>query len=356
MKNTFANIFLSPFMLSISSSDAASDSGFNISSVYLVTTILSLMLLFGYYIFVKNKNKWLYLMFSSVCVVNAGYFLLSVSKTLDMALWGNRISYLGSVFLPVSMLFVILDLCNINYKKLLPYILLAISGVMFLITATPGICGIYYKEATLEIIGGTSVLNKVYGPLHPLYMVYLGAYYASMVWILISSKKKAGNNKNILIIVVAVTVNLFVWLLEQLVEVDFEILSVSYIISELFLLSVFLMLEEQEKIRAAAVPAVDSQSAVTEEATEAETEKEEAKAEDGNSEFIRHFTSQLSTLTPTEKIIYGLYVSGKSTKEVLSELNITENTLKYHNKNIYSKLGVSSRKVLIETAKQIETE
>ena len=31
-------------------------------------------------------------------------------------------------------------------------------------------------------------------------------------------------------------------------------------------------------------------------------------------------------------------------------LDITENTLKYHNKNIYSKLGISSRKQLLRYA------
>ena len=34
----------------------------------------------------------------------------------------------------------------------------------------------------------------------------------------------------------------------------------------------------------------------------------------------------------------------------MEEMSIKENTLKYHNKNIYSKLGVSSRKQLIEIA------
>ena len=57
--------------------------------------------------------------------------------------------------------------------------------------------------------------------------------------------------------------------------------------------------------------------------------------------------------TQTEKLIYDLYINGKSTKEVLEEMNIKENTLKYHNKNIYSKLGVPSRKVLKEIAKVI---
>ena len=44
------------------------------------------------------------------------------------------------------------------------------------------------------------------------------------------------------------------------------------------------------------------------------------------------------------------YLEGKSTKEIMEEMSIKENTLKYHNKNIYSKLGVSSRKQLIEIA------
>lgn len=354
MKNIFANISVKEILLNISSTESAPEGGFNISSVYLVTTILSLMLLFGYYIFVKNKNKWLYLMFSSVCIVNAGYFIISVSKTLDMALWGNRLSYLGSVFLPLSMFFTIMNLCNINYKRRTPIILLALSGIVFLITATPGFSDIYYKAVTLEIINGVSTLDKTYGILHPLYMVYLAAYYCAMLYALYysSKKKKTESSKHILIIVVAVTVNLFVWFLEQLVAIDFEFLSVSYIISELFLLSIFLMIEETERNKNAAM-----QSTLTVNASSEASEEEAlsaAEKEDAETEALKHFASQLNTLTPTERVIYGLYVSGKSTKEVLSELNITENTLKYHNKNIYGKLGVPSRKVLIENAKLIE--
>ena len=66
------------------------------------------------------------------------------------------------------------------------------------------------------------------------------------------------------------------------------------------------------------------------------------------SEECEQFLSGIATLTPTEHTIYELYVSQKTTKEVLELLNIKENTLKFHNKNIYSKLGVSSRKQLLE--------
>lgn len=67
-------------------------------------------------------------------------------------------------------------------------------------------------------------------------------------------------------------------------------------------------------------------------------------------EFI---ISQLPNLTATERIIYNHYLDGKSTKEVMKEMSITENTLKFHNKNIYGKLSDSSRKQLIEYGKVI---
>lgn len=40
------------------------------------------------------------LVFTSIFVVNTGYFILSISKSLEMALWANRIAYLGSAMLP----------------------------------------------------------------------------------------------------------------------------------------------------------------------------------------------------------------------------------------------------------------
>jgi DNA-binding CsgD family transcriptional regulator len=38
----------------------------------------------------------------------------------------------------------------------------------------------------------------------------------------------------------------------------------------------------------------------------------------------------------------------------MSDLNIKENTLKFHNKNLYSKLGISSRKQLLSIAAQLK--
>ena len=73
-------------------------------------------------------------------------------------------------------------------------------------------------------------------------------------------------------------------------------------------------------------------------------------------EDYEFFLCNLKTLTPKEMRIYELYVEGKTTAEIAAITGIKENTMKYHNKNIYSKLGVSSRKQFLRFAalKQIQ--
>jgi len=66
-----------------------------------------------------------------------------------------------------------------------------------------------------------------------------------------------------------------------------------------------------------------------------------------------YFAEHLYLLTKTEKRVYDFYLEDKTTKEIMKAMDITENTLKYHNKNIYSKLGVSSRKQLKEIARHL---
>ena len=71
-------------------------------------------------------------------------------------------------------------------------------------------------------------------------------------------------------------------------------------------------------------------------------------------ELCNFISSQLSNLTTRERELYDCFIAGKSTNEILLELDIKENTLKFHRKNLYSKLGVTSRKQLVECAKAIE--
>lgn len=326
---------------------------FSLSVVYAACAVVSLILLCGYCLFERKKDGFFLLLLSSVLIVNSGYFSLSVSRSLEEALLANRISYIGSVLLPFSMLMSILDLTHIRRRKWMTILLLCISLAVFAIAATPGYCDIYYREATIAHVNGITVLRKVYGPWHSLYLFYLLGYFAVMVGVIGYSalKKKAASPMQAIVLALAVLVNICIWLIEQLVMLDLEFLSISYIISVLFLLSIHKVLHDREPdvpppvpeelppceapLQPAEVPAAPSPAPDT------------TAAED-------RCPPDFSALTMTERTICTAYLAGKSTREIMSELNITENTLKFHNKNLYGKLSVSSRRQLMERYGQSE--
>lgn len=71
-------------------------------------------------------------------------------------------------------------------------------------------------------------------------------------------------------------------------------------------------------------------------------------------EQIKNFINGLKSLTPMEKAIYDAYIARVTTKEIMANFNIKESTLKYHNRNLYGKLNVSTRKELLELHKYIK--
>ena len=333
----------------LSGCSMAGDKTSNLSMIYGTAAVLSLLVLVGYLCAVRKKDGLFVLLFSSVLVVNIGYYALSVSRTLDQALWANRVAYLGSVFLPACMLLIILNATNISYPKGLPVLLAGIGAVVLLIAASPGVLTVYYKEVSLVTVNGVSALQKVYGPLHFLYGVYLLAYFAAMVAVIVYAavKKKTRSTGHVVILAIAVFVNLGVWFIEQLVRLDFEVLSVSYIISELFLLGLHLVVSEQQKLRGLVQEA-------NLRAAELEAIMETSNLDSAGCR-AQH-PANTKGLTPTEKAIFDAYLQYMTTKEIMALLNIKENTLKYHNRNLYQKLGVSSRRELQEVYSPLDTD
>ena len=142
-------LIITPLLLSFSGCAEIGSKSASISIVYGIMMLLALFMMIGYLFVVQKKETWLTVLFICIAVVNAGYFSLAVSTTLEEALLANRISYLGSVFLPLSMLMVMLDLVKIEYKKWFSAILVFVGAVVFFIAASPGYLEIYYKEVNL---------------------------------------------------------------------------------------------------------------------------------------------------------------------------------------------------------------
>ena len=288
------------------------------SVIYGVVATLSLLLLLAYVLFLHHKERWFLVLFCSIFVTNLGYFVLSVSRSLEMAMMANRLAYLGSVCLPLCMLMIILSLCDMQPKKVVPGILIAVSGLVFLLAASGGYLPLYYKEVSLEIVDGTAKLCKVYGPLHLVYFIYLFSYLAAMVAVIAyaAAKKRGRLRRYAPVMCTVVLLNMAIWFVEQQIQWDFEFLSVSYIVSGLLLLFLYDIVQEHATGNGTALSA---------------------------EELARRYP----VLTNRELDVLELLLENKKRREIAEELFVTENTVKKHTAHIYEKLEVSDRSELL---------
>jgi len=61
----------------------------------------------------------------------------------------------------------------------------------------------------------------------------------------------------------------------------------------------------------------------------------------------RQFIEQIETLSKAERLVFDLYISGLNAREIAAKLNLSINTIRTHNRNIYAKLNVSSYKEMM---------
>lgn len=330
--------------------DVVTGNRMSMSVIYGVSTVLSFLLLLGYGAFVRKKEIWMLLLFTSVFIINVGYFTLSLSKTLGEALLANRIAYLGSVFLPLFMLMTIAGVCRLRCGKWLLGGLICVSIVVFLIAASPGYLDYYYKEVSLVFVNGVAKLEKVYGSLHKCYYIYLFAYFAMMIGTILYSvwKKQIASFQHASLLLVVVLLNMAIWFVEQLIHWDFEFLSVSYIISELLMLILYSMLQEYEQLQLQPVT-----ETVVKEALQKEPEAVEPEAVvTFEIDQIVAYWSEVVKLSPREQDIFRAILEDKKRKEIAEELCISENTVKTHITNVFSKFEVSTRSELFAKVMQ----
>ena len=308
-------------------------------ATYGVMAALALLLLLGYCIFVQKKENWLLLLYICVAIVNLGYFLLSISPTLEFALFANKIAYLGSVFLSTCMLMTIIKLCGFQYKKALPISLIIVGVVMFSIVCTTGFLPWYYKEVSLVFVDGAAKLKKVYGVLHPTYLVYLLLYFCAMICCIFVSRKKQllASRKHAALMTAIVFGNILVWFVEKFIPWDFEFLSLSYLFSEIVFLGLYWMMDDY--VRVDSIPTVQPEFKVP------PIDLATMPMEDKILAVLSHLPDG-NQLHPREREILEAILENKKRKDIAVDMNLSENTIKTYTRTLYGKLGVSSREEL----------
>ena len=185
----------------------------------------------------------------------------------------------------------------------------------------------------MTTVGGSAKLVKVYGPLHTLYAVYLVGYFVVMIATIIHSVtiNKIGNPKFAGFIAGVVCGNILVWLLEKFISWDYEMLSATYIISEILLLLVYWMM--QDYVHKNDIPKHDKAPIIV---VDSLTRAEKI-------EIILSSLPDDITLSARQTDILERILDGKSRKEIAYDLHLSENTVKTHTGMLYRTLGVSGR-------------
>ena len=308
----------------------------NMAFVYSAIALLSVLLLLGYILWEKKKERSFLWLFVCVSAVNCGYFLQSVSGTLALTMMANRLSYVGAGYSVLVMLLIIMDVCRVTRKKRLTFLLLGISTAAVLLALSGDWLGLYYRSVSIETVHGMTRLVKVYGPLHILYPVYLLSYFAVMVGVILRAARRGtlSSPKYALFLAAVVLTNLIVWGVEQVIDVQFEFLSVSYIATEVMLLAIYGVLRDYGMVQPGGT--MLSVQALT------APESRPAELPPNMEELFTSFARKVKTLSLAERRILNHYIDGRKIADIPDLAFISIHTVKKHNRSIYQKLEVSS--------------
>ena len=316
----------------------------NMTYVYGAVAVLSVLLLIGYLLWEKKKERNFLFLTGCVAAVNCGYFLLAVADSLPMAMFANGVSYFGAAYSMLAMLFIISDVCQIKKQKLVRGILTGISTAAFILAASGHWLGLYYRSVSLAQVNGMTRLIKDYGPLHILYTIYLLSYVVLMLAIIWYAGKtqRLTSPKYTQLLFVAVLLNIAVWAVEQAVDIDFEFLSVSYIVTEVILLLIYSMLRDYGIIQPGGTM-VSIQML-----TQLNSQRICPGAlPPGMEDLFHSFAQKAKTLSSAERRILNYYIEGYETADIPDLAFISIHTVKKHNRSIYQKLEVASRDELM---------
>lgn len=306
---------------------------------YGVIFLLSLIMTPLYFVFVRKKQNelWLFILFICVAIVNLGYLLIAVSKNVEFALLANKIAYLGQVFIPVCMFRLISKLCGFKNRKWVTFTLIGVATLMFAIVCTTGYLDWYYKSATLEFVEGVAILKKEYGVLHPTNLVYVLAYFVVLLAIIgVSLKRNKGASQKLAALMLAVVLgNIGMWCIEKIISWNFELLAVSYLMSELVFFFTYVLLQDYIHKDDVPTPVVVEQKAPII-IVDSISKEEKIKA------IFAALPEGITLSVRQMEVLEGI-IDGKSRKEIAASLHLSENTVKMHTSSLYRVLGVTSR-------------
>lgn len=205
----------------------------SISAFYGLIVLVNIVV-FLHVILRKEYQNGLYVFMIVVLLTRSyGQFLVSISKTLDMALIGNALMYFGAAFLPPFLFIIAMKSCKLNPPIPVTLTMLIYSLVIEMLATTAGKTTLYYDTVTLKTMGSSAVLEKTYGPLHALYVFMIIVYVAAFL-ILCAYAVSKKNQISVRVIGIMALFSILVgagYWLDRHLNIEFDLNSVVYLLA-----------------------------------------------------------------------------------------------------------------------------
>jgi len=211
-----------------------------LQAVYFACFVASVINLLLLSVVVRNQKSFYYVIFFMLIMFsNFGYLLVSVSKSLEAALFGNLATYFGAAFLPYAFLLCVGDLCKVTIPRVARFLMFFYNTVIFaLVGMRLNGNTWYYSSNTLHEMGGISYLESPHGPWHFLHEFSLVFYAVCAVFILVGAffQRRNVSYKNLIALIALEVVTIAMHILEKQMDDPLDSANIMYIIDEFFLL------------------------------------------------------------------------------------------------------------------------
>ncbi len=154
--------------------------------VFLFVLVLGCIIMFSNLVFAtmqKPSPMQIHICMMLVCVILmfAGYYIELKATTLEMALMGTVVSYIGKPFIMLQSLMVICAFYGVKIRKLYYYIGSFIAALVFLAVFTNPYTSLYYTTCTFDANNLHAPLLVENGPLYWLHAVTMFAYFIGCI-------------------------------------------------------------------------------------------------------------------------------------------------------------------------------
>ena len=209
--------------------------------IYLAVFFLSLIEFTLFYEFTSNKiNKNYLILFITTIISNFGYSMLTFASSLEAAMCGDLLSYIGSILTILFMLVVVIDMCGMKFYVPLRLSLLAFAIIISIIIATTRDTNLFFDHPYIVQEDGLTLVKYSMGPIMFVYMAYLAIINLSAIGIVIHSilSKRRVSKKSLQILLCVLISGTLFYVIPLAMGISINFMPFIYVSMETFFIYV----------------------------------------------------------------------------------------------------------------------